>query len=124
MTNDTVIMTRMVTGKNLNCHHNLFGGQIMKWMDEVAFIAATRYTRKKMVTSNIENSKFHLSAPPGSFAEISGRVIKTNGAKLHVFVEVKFEIMHVGEKKLAAESHFYFACLDQQNHPVRIQSAK
>jgi len=96
----------------------------MKWMDEVAFIAATRYTRKKMVTSNIENSKFHLSVPPGSFVEISARAVEKSGAKLHVVCEVTFELLYMDEKKLAARSHFYFACLDEHNHPVRIQSAK
>lgn len=32
----------------LNANETLFGGQAMKWMDEVAYITATRFTRQKM----------------------------------------------------------------------------
>ena len=117
-------MTRMVTERTLNCHDHLFGGLVMKWMDEVAFIAATRYTRKKMVTSSLEKCKFLLPVPSCSFVEISGKVVETSGAKLHVVCEVTFEAMYGSEKKLAAESHFFFACLDEQDHPARIQPAK
>jgi len=118
---DAVIMTRMVTERALNCHGHLFGGLIMKWMDEVAFIAATRYTRKKMVTSSVEKCKFLLPVPPGSLIEISGRAVASSGAKLHVVCEVTVEEMYGKTKERAAESHFYFACIDDQDHPVRIQ---
>ena len=30
----------------------------MQWMDEVAYITATRYTRTKMVTTSIEKIRF------------------------------------------------------------------
>ena len=34
--------------KNLiNDHNTLFGGIALKWMDEVAYITATRFCRKK-----------------------------------------------------------------------------
>lgn len=123
MNQEAVIMTRMVTERTLNCHHNLFGGLIMKWMDEVAFIAATRYTRKKMVTSSLEKCNFHHSVPHGSFVEISARVIESDVAKLHVVCEMMFEKISEEKKELAAESHFYFACVNERDHPVRIKPA-
>ena len=42
----------------LNANETLFGGQAMKWMDEVAYITATRFTRQKMFTVNTENIYF------------------------------------------------------------------
>ena len=35
----------------LNANETLFGGEAMKWMDEVAYITATRFTRQRMFRS-------------------------------------------------------------------------
>lgn len=43
---------------SLNANGTLFGGQAMKWMDEVAYITATRFTRQRMFTVNTENIYF------------------------------------------------------------------
>ena len=37
---------RVVFPKYLNSNGTLFGGKAMQWLDEVAFIAATRYSRQ------------------------------------------------------------------------------
>ncbi len=32
----------------LNDNKTVFGGEVLKWMDEVAYITATRFAREKM----------------------------------------------------------------------------
>ena len=46
--------TRVIFPSTLNTQDSLFGGNIMKWMDEVAYITAVRYEREKMVTVSVE----------------------------------------------------------------------
>nr|HMQ43287.1 acyl-CoA thioesterase [Mariniflexile sp.] len=36
---------KMVFPNTLNDHETIFGGTAMKWMDEVAYITATRFAR-------------------------------------------------------------------------------
>ncbi len=38
---------KVIFPSTLNDHDTLFGGTAMQWMDEVAYITATRFTRKK-----------------------------------------------------------------------------
>lgn len=52
-----------------NHYDTLFGGHAMQLMDEVAFIAATRFSRKKMVTVSSSNS---------SYARIKNKLGKLN----------------------------------------------
>lgn len=44
--------------KHLNSNGTLFGGEVMQWLDEVALINATRYTRQRMITVKIEQVSF------------------------------------------------------------------
>ena len=114
-------MTRMVTKKHLNSNEILFGGQLMKWMDETAFIAATRYTRKKMVTSSVDRIKFKNPVQEGTFLEIVSQVMENSGIKLRVFTKIFVEEMFGDEKKVAAESWSTFVCLNDDGMLQRIE---
>ena len=59
---------------SLNANDTLFGGLAMKWMDEVAYITATRFTRQSMFTVNTENIKFLKAVCPNSIVEIVGKI--------------------------------------------------
>lgn len=59
----------------LNAHDTLFGGTAMQWMDEVAYITATRYTRKKLVTISTDKMQFKNAIKSGNIAEIIGKVV-------------------------------------------------
>jgi acyl-CoA hydrolase len=43
-------MVRAVFPGDANHYRTLFGGTAMAWMDQAAFIAATRFARRKVVT--------------------------------------------------------------------------
>ncbi len=104
----------------LNANETLFGGQAMQWMDEVAYITATRFTRQRMFTVNTENIRFLKTIAPGSFAEVVGRVEKAGAVKLTVTVEIFVEEMYGQGREKAVEGIFVFASLDENNRPIRI----
>jgi len=104
----------------LNANETLFGGLAMQWMDEVAYIAATRFTRQRMFTINTENIKFLKPLYAGSIAEVVAKVEKAGAVKLHVRVQVFVEEMYGQRRELAMESVFVFAALDENNRPRRI----
>ncbi len=106
----------------LNANDTLFGGQAMKWMDEVAYITATRFTRQRMVTINTENIKFIKPVHPNSIVEIVGTVQKVNSIKLHVKVEIFSEEMYGEIREKVIEGVFVFASLNEKNRPKRIRS--
>jgi len=58
-------LVKIVFNNTVNDHNTLFGGITLKWMDEVAFITASRFCRKKVVTTSVNNIKFKKSIPHG-----------------------------------------------------------
>jgi len=105
----------------LNANNTLFGGLVMQWMDEVAYITATRLTRQKMLTVKADKIKFLKAVNPDSIIEIVGKVEEAGVVKVHIRVEVFTEEMYGSKREKAIESHFVFAQFNDQQKPTRIK---
>ena len=58
-----------------NHYDTLFGGTALHLMDEVAFICATRFSRKKVVTISTGQIDFKKAIPAGTLIELVAKVI-------------------------------------------------
>ena len=104
-----------------NHYDTLFGGTAMQLMDEVAFIAATRYTRKKVVTVSSDKIDFAKSIPAGTIIELIGRVAHVGNTSLKVAVEVFVEDMYTDGRERAIHGTFTLVAIDDHKRPVTIR---
>ncbi|PWJ44271.1 acyl-CoA thioesterase [Sediminitomix flava] len=111
---------KAVFPNTLNANETLFGGKAMQWMDEVAYITATRFTRQRMFTVKTGDIKFLKAVTQDSIVEVVGKVIDAGAVKLKVQMEIYVEDMYSRKREKAIESEFVFACLDENNKPKRI----
>ena len=123
LTNNELITTqyKVVFPSTLNNHETLFGGIAMQWMDEVAYIQAIRYAKKKMVTVSTNKIQFLKPITSGKIIEIVAKVIKVGTVKLHIQVEVFMEELFTEKKQKAITGVFTFAAVNNDNKPVRIK---
>ena len=105
----------------LNANGTLFGGEALRWMDEVAYITATRFTRQRMFTVSTNDVKFLHTISPNSVVEVVGYVEKAEAVRLTVKVVMFVEEMYGFDKKKAVEATFIFAALGENNRPQRIR---
>jgi acyl-CoA hydrolase len=118
--NSVTSQFKVVFPTALNNHETLFGGEALKWMDEVAYIAAVRFTRKKMVTVCTDKIKFLQPIKSGSIVEIVGKVIKISAVKIDVLVEIYMEEMFDEKRLKAISGVFTFAAVNNKNKPIAI----
>ena len=59
-----------------NHYDTLFGGTAMHLMDEVAFITATRFTRKRCVTVSSDRIDFKMPIPAELLLSLLARFLK------------------------------------------------
>jgi acyl-CoA hydrolase len=107
-----------------NHYDTLFGGTAMQLMDEVAFIAATRYTRKKVVTVSSDKIDFAKAIPAGTIIELIGRVAHVGNTSLKVAVEVFMEDMYTDSRERAIHGTFTFVAIDDNKKPVTIRGVE
>ncbi len=100
----------------------LFGGQALAWMDKAAFIAATRYARRTVVTARSEQVDFHVPVRQGQLVELIARVVETGRSSMRVEVELHTEDAKAGTRQLCTRGHFMMIALDEDGKPAAVLS--
>jgi acyl-CoA hydrolase len=103
-----------------NHYDTLFGGAAMLMMDEVAFITATRFTRKKVVTVSSDRIDFTKPIPAGTIIELVGKVVHIGNTSLKVLVEIYTEKMYSNVREQAITGTFTFVAIDEHKKPVKV----
>ncbi|KOY88108.1 cytochrome C oxidase subunit II [bacterium 336/3] len=111
---------KVVFPNTTNHYDTLFGGTALQLMDEVAFITATRFSRKKMVTVSSSKVDFKKSIPADTIIEIIGRVIKVGNTSLEVEVQIFKEEMYENYREQAIQGVFTFVALDDEKKPISV----
>lgn len=103
-----------------NHHDTLFGGKAMEIMDEVAFNAATRFCRKRLVTVSSDKINFEKAIPSGSIIETIARVDSIGRTSIKVKVEIYLEQMYSDGRELAIQGMFTLVALDDNKLPIPV----
>ncbi|MBR7887514.1 acyl-CoA thioesterase [Marinomonas sp. A79] len=105
-------VAKMVFPATTNHYDTLFGGIALKWMDEVAYIAAMRFSRKTMVTISTEQIDFKHPIPSGILVELIARVVHVGRTSLKVEVSIFLEQLDSDDRTKAVTGHFNFVAVD------------
>lgn len=111
---------RAVFPNTTNHYDTLFGGNAMQLMDEVAFITATRFSRKKVVTVSSSKIDFNKPIPSGTLIELIGTVSRVGNTSLDIKVQIFIEEMYSDKREEAIEGTFTFVAVDDNRKPVRV----
>ncbi len=98
----------------------LFGGQALAWMDKAAFIAASRYARRTVVTARSEQVDFRLPIKQGQLVETIARVVEVGRSSMQVDVELITEDLIGGERQLCTRGRFVMIALDAYGVPTAL----
>ncbi|GAB3313541.1 acyl-CoA thioesterase [Larkinella ripae] len=103
-----------------NHYDTLFGGTAMQMMDEIAFITATRFTRKRVVTVSSDKINFNKPIPAGTIVELVGSVAQIGNTSLKIDVEIYVEEMYSDHRERAVHGSFTFVAIDEHKNPVKV----
>ncbi len=112
-----VEMTHHVLPEFANSLGNVFGGQIMSWIDICAAIAAQRHCRSVVVTASIDAVQFILPIKLGHIVIMRGQVNATFRTSMECGVAVWSENPLTGEVRKAMKAYATFVALDDYGKP-------
>ena len=103
-------MLEIVFPDHTNHLGTLFGGQALAWMDKAAFIAASRFARRTVVTARSEQVDFRLPIRQGQLVETIARVVEVGRTSMQV--EVVAEDLLSGAREVCTRGRFVMIALD------------
>lgn len=113
-------VTKTVFPGRTNHHNTLFGGEALAWMDEAAFIAATRFCRKPLVTVSSDRVDFKESIPAGSIIELVAKIEHVGRTSIRVVVDIFVENMFNDDQHKAISGSFTFVALGPDRKPTPV----
>lgn len=111
---------KAVFPNTVNHYDTLFGGTAMHMMDEVAFIAATRFSRQRMVTVSSDKIDFTVPIPAGTIVELVAHIIHIGNTSLKVQVDIFIEQMYEEGREKAISGTFTLVAIDENKKPTQI----
>ena len=114
------ILTDLVLPSETNPLNNLFGGELLARMDRAAGIAASRHSRRIVVTASVNHVAFNRAVPMGSVVTIEAKVSRSFKSSMEIFLDVWMEDRQSGNKTKANEAIYTLVAVDEMGHPVEV----
>ncbi|MFZ1686579.1 MAG: acyl-CoA thioesterase [Flavobacteriales bacterium] len=112
--------THLVLPNDTNTLGNLFGGQLMKWLDIACAISAHRHCKRVVVTAAVNNVSFDRPIKLGDFVTIQTKVSRCFSTSMEVWADVWVEDQLTGNKIACNSAIYTFVAVDQAGHPTEV----
>jgi acyl-CoA thioesterase YciA len=120
----TRLALKLCMTKDIGVHGNLFGGNMLAWLDEAAATWACNVCRNpNMVTVKIDEMIFERPVKIGNQVNIYGRVEEVGKTSLKLYVEARTKNFYTGGEKIVCSTFFIFVRIDEDGTPVPIDEA-
>lgn len=114
------ITTKVVLPNDTNTLGNLFGGQLLAWMDVIASVSAHRHCRRVVVTASVNNVSFQQPIRQGSIVTLEAKVSRAFSSSMEIFVDVWVEDHVTGVRTKSNEAIYTFVAVDQNGGPIHV----
>lgn len=118
---DTYIENRSrVQPNHANNVGTAHGGNVMKWLDEVAAMSAMRFAGQTCVTARMDPIEFHQPIGIGDIAVIESYVYDVGNTSVRVRLTADREDPHTGQREQTTTSHAVFVAIDDEGRPMSV----
>jgi acyl-CoA hydrolase len=114
------VTTHIVLPNDTNTLGNLFGGQLLAWMDVIASVSAQRHCRRVVVTASVNNVSFREPILQSSIVTLEAKVSRAFSSSMEVFVVVYVEDAISGVRRKCNEAIYTFVAVDQLGGPINV----
>jgi len=113
-------MTEYVLPQHANALGNVFGGQIMAWVDLCAAICAQRHSGRLAVTAFVDDLKFESPVKVGEVVRLRAHVSATFRTSMEIEVRVEGEDSQTQRSWACVDARLVFVAIDGSGKPTPV----
>ena len=98
------------------------GEHALALMDRLAFIVASRFARKPVVTAATDKVEFLAPVKEGNLIELIGRVTRVGRTSITVDIEMYTEDLLPGDRRLCTTGRSVMVAVDGDGRPMPVAS--
>ena len=96
------------------------GGEMLKMMDETAFVVARKHCHKDAVTAGVDEISFHHPVFVGNLITCTGELIYTSNSAMLIQVVINVEDLRTEIETCALTAFFVMVAIDEEARPTAI----
>jgi acyl-CoA hydrolase len=121
MSQSLAIQENIVLPGDTNAHDTMFGGLLMKHIDETAAISARRHCHGSVVTASNDGVHFHKPIQRDDIVILESYVCSVGRTSMEIFVKILTENCTKSvARSVAAISYLTFVSLDEHGKPTEV----
>ena len=109
----------LICPAHINHYGRLFGGHLLKWIDELAGIVAIRHCGDTVTTAAIDNLQFQAPAYTGDMIVLRGWVTYVGRTSMEVRVDTYREALD-GTREMINRAYIDMVCIDCKGQPKEV----
>lgn len=109
----------LICPAHINHYGRLFGGQLLKWIDELAGIVAIRHCGATVTTAAIDNLQFQAPAYTGDMIVLRGMVTYVGRSSMEVRVDTYREALD-GTREMINRAYIDMVCINCKGQPEEV----
>jgi len=114
------ILSQVMMPYHASHYGNVHGGIIMKLVDDVAYVAASRHARCNVVTASIDSLDFKHPVRIGDVVTLRAKLVFVGRTSMEVEVHVETERIKTGETLPVATAYLTMVALNEEGHPTPV----
>ncbi len=113
-------MTVLMTPDTANFSGNVHGGNILKFLDQVAYACASRYAGRYVVTLSVDQVMFRQPIHVGELVTFLASINHTGTSSMEVGIKVVAENIRTQQKRHVNSCYFTMVAVGDDNKPVPV----
>lgn len=109
----------LICPAHINHYGRLFGGQLLKWIDELAGIVAMRHSGSTITTAAIDNLQFRAPAYTGDIVVLRGWVTSVGRTSMEIRVDTYRESLD-GSREMINQAYIDMVAIDSNGRPQEV----
>jgi len=109
----------LIRPAHINHYGRLFGGELLKWIDELAGIVAIRHSGAIVTTAAIDNLQFKAPAHEGDMIVLQGSVTYVGRSSMEIRVDTYKEALD-GTRKMINRAYIDMVAINSDGQPVEV----
>lgn len=114
------ILSEVMMPAYANHYGSVHAGTILKLVDEVAFVAATKHCRKNVVTASLDSIEFRHPVNVGDVLTLKASVFNVGKTSMDVEVDIKAEKIKEGKALKVGSAYLTMVAIGKGGRPVRV----
>jgi acyl-CoA hydrolase len=120
VTESITTLSQVMMPHHASHYGNVHGGIIMKLVDEVAYVAASRHARCNVVTASIDSLNFENPVHIGDVVSLRAKLTFVGKTSMEIEVHVHTEKIKTGQVLPVATAFLTMVALDENGRPTSV----